>query len=54
MDRQAVVRVFADPVMVLAAVSKGIDMHRDAAEMRHVVEELVAHLAGDLMSLADG
>jgi hypothetical protein len=53
MNRKAIVRVFADPVMVFSALPDRIDVDRDAAEMAHVVEQLVAHLSGDLMTLSD-
>jgi len=39
MDRQAVVRVLADPVMVFPALPEWIDMYRDAAEMGYVMEK---------------
>ena len=39
----------ADPVMVLPALPKGIDVNRDASKMRHVMEQLVAHLSGKIM-----
>ena len=53
MDRKAIVRVLADPVMVFSALPDRIDMYRDASEMGHVMEQLVAHLPGDLMTLSD-
>ena len=40
----------ADPVMVLPALPKGIDVDRHASKMRHVMEQLVAHLSGEIMS----
>ena len=53
MNRKAIVRVLADPMMVFPALPDRIDMYRDAAEVGHVMEQLVAHLSGDLMTLAD-
>ena len=53
MSRKAIVRVLADPVMVFPALPDRIDVYRDAAEVGHVMEQLVAHLSGDLMPLCD-
>jgi hypothetical protein len=53
MSRKAIVRVLADPVMVFPALPDRIDVYRDAAEVGHVMEQLVAHLSGDLMPLSD-
>lgn len=53
MNRKAIVRMLADPVMMFPALPDRIDVDRDAAEMGHVMEQLVAHLSGDLMTLPD-
>jgi hypothetical protein len=53
MNRQAIMRVLADPMMVFAALPDRIDVDRDPTEMGHVMEQLVAHLSGDLMTLSD-
>jgi hypothetical protein len=52
-NRKAIVRVLADPMMVFPALPDRIDVDRDPTEMGHVMEQLVAHLSGDLMTLAD-
>jgi hypothetical protein len=38
MNRKAIVRVLADPVMAFPALPDRIDMYRDPAEMGHVME----------------
>lgn len=53
MNRKAIVRVLAYPVMVFPALPHRIDMYRDPTEMRYVMEKLVADLSGDLMTLSD-
>ena len=53
MNRKAIVRVLADPVMVFAALSDRIDVYRDPTEVGYVMEKLVADLSGDLMTLSD-
>ena len=52
-DRKAIVRVFADPVIVVPALPDRIDMDRDAGEMGHVMQQLVVHLSGNLMPPCD-
>ena len=51
MRRQAVVRMRWDLMIVLACFIGGVDVHDDAAEVAHMVEELVADLLGDGMPL---
>jgi hypothetical protein len=53
MNRKAIVRVLAEPVMMLPALPGRIDVDRDASEMGHVMEQVVAHLSRDLMTLSD-
>ena len=49
MRRQAVVPMRWDLMIVLACFIGGVDVHDDAAEIAHVVEELMADLLGDGM-----
>ncbi len=52
--RKSVVHVPSNPVMPFAALARGIDVDVNAAEVRHVVEELVLHFARHRMPLSDG
>jgi hypothetical protein len=45
------VDVLGDLMIVRARLIGGVDIHDDAAEVAHVVEELVADLLGDGMPL---
>jgi hypothetical protein len=52
MRRYAVVDMLGDLMIVRPRLIGGVDMHDDAAEVAHVVEELVADLLGDGMPLS--
>jgi hypothetical protein len=49
---EAVVDVLADPVVTLPSLPVGIDVHHDATEVRQVMQELVANLLRDLVTLS--
>ena len=53
-DGQAVMLVFLDSVMVFPALPHGIDVDRDTPQMRHVMEQLVADLPGEIMAFGNG
>ena len=46
--------VRADPVVPLAAVLVWVDMNVHASEVRDVMEQLMPHLAGNVMAFGDG
>jgi hypothetical protein len=49
---QSVVGMLSDLVMELPGLIYGIDMDRDSPEIAHLMEELMADLFGDGMSLS--
>lgn len=51
MHRQIVVRVWPDAMVMLAALPVGIDVDHHASQMRGAVEQLVSHIASDIMAL---
>jgi hypothetical protein len=51
MCRQTVVGMFADAVMLCACSIERVDVHAHLTKIAHVVEELMADLCGDSMSL---
>lgn len=51
MDRQAVVDVLGNLMIVLARLILGVDMECHPREIAHVMQELMAHLLGDPMPL---
>ena len=51
MCRQTVVGMFADAVMLCACSIERVDVHAHLTKIAHVVEELMADLCGDGMSL---
>jgi hypothetical protein len=53
MGRQTVVDVFGDAVMLCAGSIERVDVHAHLTEIAHVVEELMADLCGNGMSLVE-
>jgi hypothetical protein len=49
---EAVVSVLSQPVVLLSSLPVGIDVNHHPAEVRQVVEELVADLLGDLVTVS--
>jgi len=54
MRREVVMRMGTEAMMLLAAFSIGIDVDHRTPQVRQVVEQLVAHLARDVVSLRNG
>jgi hypothetical protein len=50
MHRQAIVQVRADAMVLVPALTVGIDVYRHAAQMRQVMQKLVAHGLRDLVT----
>src|SRR6266853_4216969 len=50
-QRQAIVCMRSDAMVLLAALPVGIDVNHHAAQVRQVVEQLVPDIAGNVMSL---
>jgi hypothetical protein len=51
MHRPGIVRILRDLVIVLASFIGWVGVHAHSAEVAHVVEELMADLLGDGISL---
>jgi hypothetical protein len=51
MGRKAVVGVCVDSVMLCAGLIERVDVHGDLTEIPYMMEELMADLCGDGMSL---
>jgi hypothetical protein len=52
--RKTIMNVFTDPVVCLSALPRRVHVYVDASDVLDVMKNLMAHLTGDTVSLADG